>query len=335
MKAMVLAAGFGTRLRPLTHRLPKPLFPILGKPVLEHTLHLLARQEVRDVTVNLHHLPETIEKRIGTAASLGIHLHYSREEAILGTAGGILRARRFLDGGPFVVLNSDIVTDIDLAPVLEFHRQNQSALTMVLTDANVTGIHDPIELDEHNRVVHLVGASSKNLPETTSQVTFTGIQILEPDIFDRIPTNQFCGTTSDVYPQMIEDGLPVYGYRHTGYWQDMGTREQYLEVHRDALDGKVSLPGAAPSTHTPHANITGPVWFGRGCVISPEAQIGPYAVLGDGCRVDTGAVIRNSVLWDGVHIESAARVEGCVIAEGVTVSRSAVFENQSVVKPPQ
>lgn len=335
MKAMVLAAGFGTRLRPLTNRLPKPLFPILGKPVLEHTLRLLAAQEIRDITVNLHHLPEQIEQRIGGAGSLGINLHYSHEEAILGTAGGILRARRFLDGGPFVVLNSDIVTDIDLAPVIDFHRRNKAALTMVLTDANVTGIHDPIELDEHDRVVHLIGASSKNMPEVTSQVTFTGIQILEPEIFDRIPSNQFCGTTSDVYPQMIEDGLPVYGYRHDGYWQDMGTREQYLQVHRDALDGEVLLSGIEPSTHGLHGNTIGPVWIGRGCVIHPDAKVGPYAVLGDGCRIDAGATVHNSVLWEGVHAGQDARVEGCVIAQGVSVSPGTVLENQALVKPPQ
>ncbi len=329
MRAMVLAAGFGTRLRPLTQHLPKPMFPILGRPVLEHILRMLARQGIREITVNLHHLPDQVEQYFDNGHSLGINLHYSREDAILGTAGGILKARRYLENGPFLVLNSDIVTDIDLAPVLAFHRQNKSALTMVLTDGNVTGIHDPIELDENGRVVHMVGASSKNLPEITSRVTFTGIQILEPDIFDRIPGNRFCGTTSDVYPQMIEDGLPVFGYRHSGYWHDMGTREQYLQVHRDALDGKFRLQDC-PVTATPsRGRIAPPVWIGDGCDIADDASIGPYAVLGDHCVVGSGALIQNSVCWEGARVLPGARVEGSVIAGGVTVEENATLLNQA------
>ncbi len=331
MKAMVLAAGFGTRLRPLTGLLPKPMFPILGKPVLEHMLVHLARFGIRDVTINLHHLPERVEHYFGTGATLGINLHYSREDAILGTAGGILKAREYLDGGPFIVINSDIVTDIDLEKVLAFHQARGSALTMVLTDGEVTGIHDPIELDEADRVVHMPGASSKNIPETTRPVTFTGIQILEPEIFDRIPVGQFCGTTKEIYPEMIEDGLPVYGYRHPGYWQDMGTREQYLQVHREVLDGKTRLPASAPTALPVEANIIPPVWIGEGCNIAEGATLGPYAVLGEGCVVESGAVIKNTICWEQVRIGQNARIEDSIIANGAVVPEGAVISKESVL----
>lgn len=331
MKAMVLAAGFGTRLRPLTQVLPKPMFPILGKPVLEHTLAHLARFGIRDITVNLHHLPAAVQGYFGNGETLGVNLHYSHEEAILGTAGGILKARQYLEDGPFVVINSDIITDIDLEKVMAFHQARGAAVTMVLTDGEVTGIHDPIELDENDRVVHMPGASSKNIPETTRPVTFTGVQIIEPEIFDRIPVNQFCGTTKEIYPEMIEDGRPVYGYLHTGYWQDMGTREQYLQVHKEILDGKTTLPASAPTALPAGVKIVAPVWIGKDCKIDTGATIGPYAVLGKGCVVEAGAVVKNSVCWERVQIGQNAKVENSIIATGVGVPANSKISKESVI----
>ncbi|QPJ60613.1 MAG: NDP-sugar synthase [Candidatus Nitronauta litoralis] len=331
MKAMVLAAGFGTRLKPLTQVLPKPMFPILGKPVLEHTLAHLARFGIRDITVNLHHLPAAVQGYFGNGETLGIELHYSYEQEILGTAGGILKARKYLDGGPFIVMNSDIITDIDLEKVMAFHQARGSALTMVLTDGEVTGIHDPIELDENDRVVHMPGASSKNMPDTTRPVTFTGVQIIEPEIFDRIPVNQFCGTTKEIYPEMIEDGRRVYGYLHKGYWQDMGTREQYLQVHKEILDGKTTLPASSSTALPEGANIVAPVWIGKDCKISNAATIGPYAVLGKGCVVENGAEIKNTVCWERVRTGENARIESSVLATGVVVLADAEISKESII----
>ena len=333
MKAMVLAAGFGTRLRPLTQRLPKPMFPLFGRPVVEHLLRHLGRQGLSEVTLNLHHLPDPILNHFGDGRSLGLTLHYSHEQAILGTAGGILAARRYLEDGPFWVVNSDILIDLDFRRVLRFHQEKASALTLVLYDGEATGIHDPIELDAGGRVVHMVGASSRNLPEVSSRVTFTGVQLVEPALFDRIPAGRFCGTTSDVYPRMVEEGEPVYGFRHTGYWQDMGTLAQYLQVHRDVLDGRFHLPDALPSSPAPGGQIVEPVWIGPGCAIAPDARVGPYAVLYEGCRIEAGAEVANSVCWRGAVAGERCRVRHSVLGEGARVAPGTLVEQEARVPP--
>ncbi|MDH3257247.1 MAG: nucleotidyltransferase family protein, partial [Nitrospinota bacterium] len=187
MKAMILAAGFGTRLRPLTHKVPKPMVPILNRPILEHTIHLLRTHGIHDITVNLHHLPKMITDYFGDGKEFGVQLHWSHEPEILGTAGGIKKAQKFLEGESFLVINSDVVVDIDLSKIIAFHKAQGSALTLVVREGDSPEQCDPIEVDDNDRIVHMVGASSMNMPDDTTRVLFTGIQVMEPEIFERIP----------------------------------------------------------------------------------------------------------------------------------------------------
>lgn len=330
LKAMILAAGFGTRLLPLTRCLPKPMFPVMNRPLLAHTIDLLKSFGIRDITVNLHHLPEKVLNAFADSAEMGVRLNFSREEMILGTAGGIKAAQRHLDGGAFVVINSDILVNIDLRPVLEFHRRKGSCLTLVVRKDASPENFDPIEIDADGRVAHFIGASSMNLPENTSRVMFTGIQIMEPEIFDRIPAGQFCETTKDVFPQMIEDGLPVYGFLHEGYWIDLGKRESYLQAHEDALAGRVFLK--SPPSHEPEGPfIVPPVAIGRHCRIARDSQVGPYAVLGDECTVKQGAVIEHSVCWENVTLDSNSTVRRSILGTGATVQKSIEVADQSLI----
>ncbi len=323
---MILAAGFGTRLMPLTRILPKSMFPVLNRPLLAHSIGLLRSCGVREIAVNVHHLSEKIIDSFGDGTEFGGHLHFSREETILGTAGGIKAMQSFLEDGPFFVVNSDIVTDIDLGPVIEFHKQNKSCLTLVVREDSEQ--HDPIQMDGDGRVTRFGGEPFK----IKKRVLFTGIQIMEPEIFSRIPAGKFCGTTEDVFPQMVEDGLPVYCYRPKGYWKDMGNRENYLQVHQDALDGKVTLK-SGPS-HTPDGPlIVPPALIGRDCHIAQDVQIGPYAVLGNGCIVRHGAIVEHSVCWDGVTIGTGATVRRSVLAHQVTVPDNEEITDQSLVNP--
>jgi NDP-sugar pyrophosphorylase family protein len=329
LKAMILAAGFGTRLLPLTKTVPKPMVPVLNRPLLEHTIDLLRSFNIKDIAVNVHHLPDQVIEPFGDGSQLGVNLKFFREEKILGTAGGIKAAQRFLENGPFMVINSDIIVDIDLNRVLEFHRGKQSCLTLVVREDASPKKYDPIEIDKDNRIVHFVGASSMELPDNTRRVMFTGIQIMEPEIFSRIPAGQFCGTTEHIFPDMIQEGLPVFGYLHDDYWIDMGNREQYLKVHKDALDGKTQLtPGPRGRLEGPA--IIPPVFAGNDCVIEPNTKVGPHVVLGNGCRVKANAVVENSVLWDGVMVGSGCVVKQSILGNGVTVSDNAEIINQSL-----
>jgi len=330
MKAMILAAGFGARLRPLTQTVPKPMVPVLNRPLLECTIELLRSANVRDVAVNVHHLPEQIIAHFGDGSKFGVNLHYSREEVILGTAGGIKAVQGFLGDGTFLVINSDIIVDIDLNRVLEFHRERGSCLTLVVREDGSPKKYDPIEIQEDGRIVHFVGASSMNIPDNTRRVMFTGIQIMEPEIFSHIPAGKFCGTTEDVFPEMIREGLPVFGYLHKDYWIDMGSREQYLQVHKDSLDGKVSLKTDLQK-NPEGVSFIPPVFIGEDCLIENNARIGPYAVLGNGCRVKNNSVVENSVLWDGVSVGSHCMVRQSILGEGVTLAEKTEIIGQSLI----
>ena len=327
---MVLAAGFGTRLQPLTRVLPKPMFPVLGRPLLSHIFDLLLSANITETAVNIHHLPECIVNYFNNERSLQLNLHFSREERILGTAGGIKKMQSFLKDDPFILINSDIITDIDLNQVIDFHEQNNSKLTLVVRRDNSVEQYDPIEICEDGRIVHFIGASSKNLPENTAQVMFTGIQVIDPEIFERIPSGQFYGTTEDVFPKMVEDGLPVYGYLHKGYWKDMGNRENYLQVNIDALDGKVWLKGM-PSYDSNEHLIIPPVLIGNNCRISESAQIGPHTIIGPNCTIKNGTLIENSILWEGATIGSDSKITRSIIAQNSTVDTGKDINEKSVV----
>lgn len=331
MKALVLAAGFGTRLLPLTQSLPKPMFPVMNRPVLEHTLALLQANGIEDIVINLHHLPEKIADHFGGGESYGVRLRYSREQSILGTAGGIKAAQKFLDGETFLVVNSDILVDIDLKKVVEFHEQKNALLTLVLRKDPHPEKFAPMETDQEGRIVLFPGASTPKAAGKTTRLMFTGVQVMGPEIFSRIPEQGFCGTTEDVFPKMIEEGLPVYGYPHDGYWQDLGCREDYLQAHRDILDGKMAITSGKNSLNFGDEGITPPVLIGANCRIAPQAKVGPYAVLGDGCRVEDGAVVEHSVCWANAVIGNGATVRDSIIATGVAVGDKQKIIGQSAV----
>lgn len=333
MKAMILAAGFGTRLRPLTHVLPKPMFPLLGRPLLHHLIDQLSASGIHDIAVNIHHLPQKVTEYFGDGGRFGVRLRFFREEKILGTAGGIKAAADFFDDEPFLVINSDIVVNIDLRRVIAFHREKGSRLTLVVRQDVSPEQYDPIEIGADGHVAHFVGTSSKHLSGDTTRVMFTGIQIMDSGIIARIPEGRFCGTTQDVFPEMIEDGLPVFGFLHSGYWIDTGTREHYLKANFDALEGKVSLSRSTDTDAVPGANLAAPVFIEEGCRIAPGARVGPFAILGRECAVGENAVVQNSVCWNGARIGPGARVEHSVLAQGVSVSANARVQNQSLIPP--
>jgi len=330
MKAMVLAAGFGTRLQPLTHVLPKPMFPVLGRPLLSHTFDILESANITDVAVNVHHLPDFIINYFEKQKLHDLNLHFSREEKILGTAGGIKKMEGFLEGGPFILINSDIITDIKLDKVIDFHKKNNSKLTLVVRQDISPEQYDSIEICKDGRIVHFVGASSMNIPGNTTRVMFTGIQIIEPEIFKRIPEGQFCGTTESIFPQMIKDEVPVYGYLHNGYWKDMGNRENYLQVNSDALDERVSLKGVSPNELN-NPLIIPPVLVDRNCQVAENSQIGPYTVIGPNCNIKSDSIIENSILWEGVTIGAGSNIKGSVIAQNRTIGDGKNIINESVI----
>jgi NDP-sugar pyrophosphorylase family protein len=187
---------------------------------------------------------------------------------------------------------------------------------------------DPIEVDADNRIVHMVGTSAKNMPDDTTRILFSGIQVMEPEIFDRIPENKFYGTTTDVFPGMLADELPLFAYWHHGYWKDVGTIQSYLDVHKDLLDGRME-GGLSIENHSPTG---GPVLIGKDCEIADTAPIGPYAVLGDNCAVGENAVIEHSICWQGVTLGKNSRVNQSVLGNGVTVKDKQTLDKKTLAQ---
>jgi len=236
----------------------------------------------------------------------------------------------FLEEGPFITINSDIITDIELNKVINFHKKNNSKLTLVVRQDISPEQYDSIEICKNGRIAHFIGASSMNIPENTTRVMFTGIQIMEPDIFERIPEGQFCGTTEDIFPQMIQDDVPIYGYLHEGYWKDMGNRESYLQVNTDALNKKIMLK--EDSTYqSNNPSIIPPALVGPNCRISKDSKIGPHSVIGPNCIIESGAVIENSILWEGVTVGAGTTIKRSVIAKNKTIGGGKNINDQSII----
>lgn len=243
MRAMILAAGLGTRLRPMTNNLPKPLLPVAGRPLMMYSLLWLKKYGIRDVIINLHYQGEKIEKELGDGARLGMNIAYSREPEILGTGGGIKKAVRFLSGphaGSFVVVNGDILVDTNLDKVVEFHHRKKATATMVLREDPRAAAYGTIEIDAKGMVRQFLGRLPQNSTEKLTPLMFTGIHILEHKALSYIPAHRFYPIT-EAYLAMLTKGERICGYMMKGYWSDLGTPERYREADTALTKGRTRL----------------------------------------------------------------------------------------------
>ncbi len=289
---MILAAGLGTRLQPLTLKMPKPLLPVANRPVIDRLLEYLKNFGVTDVVINAHHLHEMVVSYLSNGRSSGLGIQVRVEPEILGTGGGIKNSEDFWDEDPFIVINGDILTDIDLEPALEAHKSEGNLVTMILHD------HQPfnqVGMDARGNIERI---SSRILPDA---LAFTGIHILEKEVLSHISPGRF-SCILECYRKLIHDGRHVRGYVSKGhYWRDMGTVENYLLANRENIR---ALPFLA----------------GRGCHIAREAQIKDCSVIGNRTTIEKGAEITGSVLWDDVKIKQGVRVIDSIVTSGKEVS---------------
>ncbi len=240
MRAMVLAAGRGERLRPLTDTLPKPMIPVAGKPLIFYTLAYLKNCGVEEVVVNLHHLGERIQAYVGDGRQWGLRVFYSREGRLLGTGGGIQKAAPHLIGGSFLVMNADILVDLDLHDVFRFHRENHAAVTMVLRRDPEAERYGVIETDGYGLVRQVLG----RLPVRSgpwNRLMFTGVHVLEPEVFSYMEQRQDSFSIIDVYLDMLRTGERIMGYEMKGFWTDLGTRARYEDLQRMVEGGEIAL----------------------------------------------------------------------------------------------
>jgi mannose-1-phosphate guanylyltransferase/mannose-1-phosphate guanylyltransferase/phosphomannomutase len=322
---MVLAAGLGTRLRPLTYELPKPMVPVLGRPVMDHILALLARHGFDSVVANLHYFPDQIRERFGDGSGYGLSLDYRFEPELLGTAGGVRNVRDHFGDETFLIVSGDALTDIDLSALWARHTDAGGIATLALKR-----VDDPSQLGvvitgDDGRIQ---GFQEKPDPaEALSDLGNCGIYIFEPEIFDHFPDNEFVDWAQDVFPVLLEQDVSFFGHEIGDYWNDVGSFSEYRQGNFDALTGEaaVELGEAFEGVLGPDgvvvarsaevdgdAILEGPVFVGEGSRVGPRARLTGPVVVGAGCSVGEGAAIRDSIVWPGTAIPPATVLIGAV-----------------------
>jgi NDP-sugar pyrophosphorylase family protein len=294
MRAIILSAGYGTRLWPLTEDRTKPAIPILGKPLVGYVAEYIASYGFDDIVVNLHHRPESVRAALADGTSFGVKLHYVEEPVILGTSGALDNTREFFSDDTFLAINGKIITDIDLHAALETHRKTNALVTLVLLRNTNRERFSVVQVDQ-GRVTGFGGMPDPN--SESVPLMFTGIQILEPRIFDYIPRGVFSHSTIDVYPQAIANGEIIAAHVAHGTWHELSTLKRYLDISVELLkeNNKVFVKG-------------------RNCVIPRSA------------------LVTDSVLWDNVRVSNNARVYRCILGNGVELFEGEVIENAVAVR---
>lgn len=336
MKAMILAAGVGSRLHPLTHTMPKPLVPIVNRPVMEHIIGLLRRHGFTDIIVNVYHLADQITAYFGDGSRFGVKITYAEEDRLWGDAGSVKRCEEFFGNHTFLVIGGDDLADIDLTRFLENHRQKKALASIALSLVDDPAEYGIVLINEEGRITRFLEKPRGEI--IFSNTANTGIYLFEPEALDLIPRNTFYLFGKTFFPLMLEQKRPIYGYLTAGYWMDVGNLSMYLQAHLDALAGKVRLDFPAPERRKyqwisetaviePSASIEYPVVIGDGCRIESGAAVRENTVLGPGCIVSSGAVVRESVLWENAHIQEDTRLVRCVVGTGCKVrSNAAIFD---------
>ncbi len=337
VKALVLAGGKGTRLRPLTDKLPKPMVPVANRPQLEHLLLLLRRHGIDEVVITLGYCGQEIEDYFGDGSRLDLRIAYEREESLLGTGGAIVQAKHHFDDS-FLVCNADIVTDLNISALVHFHLERNALVTIATTWVEDPTPYGLVESDAKGRIQRFLEKPS--LEEVTTNYINAGLYVLEPDALEWFPLRTPLSIEREVFPRLLERGKALYAYNSDNYWIDMGTPEKYILLHRHLLSRTAELPGCAfPASGVAvdkttkifaGARVIGPVLIGPRAQILPGATVGPFAVIGANTHVGPGAVVRDSVLWDGVQVGAGAELISTVVGQGTTVPPSVRFVQRAV-----
>lgn len=316
MKAMILAAGTGTRLRPLTALRPKPLFPVCTVPLLEIIINQLAGAGVQDIMVNSHHLSSQITEFLEHHSCPGIALSHSNEPELLGTGGALKKVDRFWGDQPFLVVNGDILHTVNLAAAYRMHITRDNLATLVLHDYPR---FNQVEVDREGTVV---GIRQKKVRETkweTSMQAFTGIHIISPRLLDEIPSNRYIDII-DLYLGLAARGMPIRGHQSSNhYWRDIGTPEDYHCIHRDIYENRHGLIGTFSLSA---AAAAGPR-FGEGTALSGYVAVGRNSSIGNKCR------ITDSIIWDNVSIDDNLTIRHCIVGDETHVNKS--YDNQIII----
>lgn len=333
MKALLLVGGKGTRLKPLTDNLPKPMVPIMGKPLLARTLEVLKSHGIDEIVFSTCYRSEAIESYFGDGSALGLKIHYVREDLPLGTGGAIKNSEKYFDDS-FFVLNADILSNINLSGMMRYHRRKKADVTIAVTRVNNPSAYGVIEYDADGYAV-----SFREKPqEIVSHFINAGVYIFEPCVLRRISSGRAVSVEREVFPRLLGKGRKIAVYKGCNYWLDIGTPEKYIRAHHDGFTGKLRLPEidfgrrAVYSRLNARINGTvtlrGPVYLGESVRIGAGAVVGPGVVIGDNGVVGNRCEISNSILWNNVHVEGGVKMTGCIVTDDCRMKNASHYRHE-------
>ena len=340
MKAVVMAGGEGTRLRPMTSSMPKPLLPVVNRPIMEHVLRLLRRHGFTETVVTVQFLASLVRNYFGDGEDLGMDLTYAAEESPLGTAGSVKNAEAALRDDTFLVISGDALTDIDLGELVRVHRERGAMVTVC-----TTRVPNPLEfgitiLDDDGRVQRFL--EKPTWGQVFSDTVNTGIYVMEPEVFDYVAPDEPVDWSGDVFPVLLKEDRPVFGYVAEGYWEDVGTHESYLQAQADVLERRVAVdidgfevsPGvwvAEGAEVNPQAILTGPLYIGDYAKVEAGVELREHTVLGSNVVVKSGAFLHRAVIHDNVFIGPHTNLRACVVGKNTDIMRAARVEEGAVI----
>lgn len=341
MKAVIMAGGFGTRIQPLTSSVPKPMIPLFNRPIMLHIVELLKKHDITDLVMLLYHQPEIIKKFFRDGSDFGVKITYVTPLGDMGTAGAVKAAEKYLDER-FLVISGDLLTDFNLKKVLDFHADNKAMATITLTS-----VKDPLQFgvvitDKEKRITQFL--EKPGWGEVISDTINTGIYVLEPTIFNYIPAGENFDFSQDLFPLMLQNKDPLFGYASKGYWRDIGNTDSYREAHHDIFKGKVNLKideekqdfvgkdlriGTDVTLEEP-SGLSGTVVIGDNSQIRGEVQI-KDSVIGRNCTIEAGVKLNRCVLWDNTYVKKGAKITDSVLCANVRVGQAAILEEAVIV----
>jgi len=342
LKAMILAAGVGSRLDPLTRAIPKPMVPVVNRPVIEHIVLDLKKHGFTDILVNLHYLGDVIQQGLGDGSRLGVRLSYAPEDKLWGDAGSVKRSEAFFEGETFLVVGGDDISDIDLSGLMALHREKNAASTIATTVVDDPSQFGIVVTDEDGRITRFLEKPKGG--DVFSDTANTGVYVFEPDVFDLIPPDTFWGFGHNVFPSLLAEGRPLYGFATTAYWKDVGNLQVYRQTNFDALAGRVHLDIPLRQEETgvwwgenieidPTVEIGSPVAIGSNVTVGAGARILENTVIGDGCVIEPNVTLKDTILWAGARVSEGTHLERCVVGTNAQVQSNVAIFDANIVDP--
>jgi mannose-1-phosphate guanylyltransferase/mannose-1-phosphate guanylyltransferase/phosphomannomutase len=346
MKAMVLAAGVGSRLDPLTSIVPKPLVPITNVPVMEHIINLLKKHGYNNLIANLHYMPEQLIEHFGDGKRFGVDIQFRREIQLSGDAGGVRACKDFLSDGTFIIMMGDLLTDCDLTAIVAEHK-SKGALASIAVKQVPDVEHFGVVVTNENGFITGFQEKPKQ-EEALSNLASTGIYVFEPEIFQHMPADGVYGFGRQLFPELVAKGAPVLGVEFKTYWSDVGTIAQYRQSNFDALNGLVDvhIPAERKSVNGrtvylgeqadlhEDAELDGALLLGDRSRIGKGARLINSVVVGDDCVIEEDVVLNNVLIWSGSHVQRGARIENSIIGDSAIIAQqSKHFEVTAMAQP--